>query len=827
MTVTGIINQSARAERARNLGPLNGLDFVLVSLQPVGAPTEALLELHFINANSVAAILADVVATPAHMRTIFPVSGGHRVHAGPGAGQVQVTGVAAGADANVLVLTVQPIGDYSTYTLEVDFANIDPVFAELNFKFRPGCFTNDCAPDWKPAPAPETQPGIDYLAKDYDSFRHSLIVAMGQRVPGWRPTSEADFDQVLIDLFSAAADELSDFQDRVMNEAYLGTARKRVSVARHARLMDYHIHQGNQASTWLALELAPPAAGVLAAGVDAWTGPDPGFPTAQHFISRDAQRVDALLNHFGLYTWSDTIPALAAGSTSADLRIASGTMFDANAVRDIFVQGLVTHLLIQEWLNPATGREPGHDPRKRQLLELLPGAEAAETLNDPLTGDFLVRVKWRKQDALRFNYCFVVNCPPPLGRVEDVSLFHGNLVRVHHGAQRDVEFIEPGTPIVAPNQRHFERKNRPREPFGVTCRLPDGPLAYTDTPTGGEVPPRSTIALTVTVPAVGVDPWDERIDLVHSDDGVETGDSFIVETDELGQSAIHFGNGTNGRALPNGASVQCAYQVGYPLDGNVGADSIVGVTAGANPLLIGATVWNPFDASSDERASASGATIGRAPEMIPEIIRRAPEAYRFRQLRAVTVDDYVRRTEEVPGVSRAAARYAWTGSWRTVRVTVDPEGSTELSDTLRQRVADALEAVRLIGEDIEIRPPRFVPVVIDVVVCASPEYWPADVKSVLVQEFSTGYTPDGRRGFFHPDEWTFGQELHASEIIGRVQRVVGVEHIISVSMRRWDGTAPASSSILALRANEILLVQNDPDQMELGSIDFDVRGGRQ
>ena len=36
---------------------------------------------------------------------------------------------------------------------------------------------------------------------------------MMDRIPGWEPTSEADLDQVLIDLFSAAGDELSDYQD--------------------------------------------------------------------------------------------------------------------------------------------------------------------------------------------------------------------------------------------------------------------------------------------------------------------------------------------------------------------------------------------------------------------------------------------------------------------------------------------------------------------------------------------------------------------------------------------------------------------------------------
>jgi hypothetical protein len=70
------------------------------------------------------------------------------------------------------------------------------------------------------------------------------------------PSSEADLDQVLIDLIAADADEQADYHDRVMNERALATARKRVSLARHARLLDYHIHQGNQASTWLALEVA-------------------------------------------------------------------------------------------------------------------------------------------------------------------------------------------------------------------------------------------------------------------------------------------------------------------------------------------------------------------------------------------------------------------------------------------------------------------------------------------------------------------------------------------------------------------------------------------
>jgi hypothetical protein len=812
-----IFNPEALQERARNLGTHNGLRLLLVTLQPPGNnPVAAQLEVHFYNANELANIVNDVAGNAALTRQIFPISGGHRRLAGPATGQVQVTAVAAGPAAHILLLTVAPIGDYSTYTLGVEYQNMDPIFSTLHFKFRPGCFTTDCAPEWEKAPAPKVNPVIDYLAKDYESFRHTLIAAMSQRVPGWRPTSEADLDQVLLELFSAAADELSDYQDRVMNEAYLGTARKRVSLARHARLMDYHIHQGNQASTWLALQLAPGQNGTLPAGVMAWTGPATLSDASQVFVSRTPARVHSLLSRMGLYTWSDAIPALAAGSTTADLRLTSTAQIDANTVRDLIRSGAITHLLLQEWLNPATGQPPGRDPSKRQTLELLPGDAGAASLQDPLTGAWFVRVRWAEKDQLKHNYCFVINCPPPVGRVADVSLFHGNLVQVYHGRPAEAHFFEPETLLTAARQFYFERTDDGTDRWGTLCRLPDGPLAYQNTSPGGEVPPRSTLAVRVELPGGAIDLWDERISLIHSDDSSENGDHYSVETDEEGRSLIRFGNGTNGRKLPPGAMVHCTYQIGRGLDGNVGADTVVHYAAGFSALLDQATIWNPFDV-----------TDGTAPEPAAEIIRRVPEAYRVRQLRAVTLQDYVRRAEELPGVARAAARYAWTGSWRTVRLTIDPAGTTMLDETLRRQVAQHLEAVRLLGEDLEIRPPRFVPLAIDVALCIHPEYWPEDVQFVLAQEFSEGYTPDGRLGFFHPDHWTFGQELHASQIIGRLQAIEGVAHIISVTMKRWDEATAGTDAIVALRANEIIRVRNDPDHMEEGFIAFDVRGGRQ
>lgn len=887
-----IINEEALKDRGGELDAagLNGIKLILVDhLDTTVSPPLAHLQVHFYNSLSLAGMVTDFDPNTEAGRKIFTISGGHRVPAGWDAGQVHVsTALVNGADDTVVDLTVTPIGDYSTYTLTVDYKagdelKIDPVFSKIDFKFRPGCFNIDCAPTWETYPAPKEEPVIDYLAKDYDSFKHTMIAAMMERVPGWQATSEADLDQVLIDLFSAAADELSDFQDRVMNEAYLGTARKRVSLARHARLMDYHIHQGNQASTWLALELHTDQQLNLPGDFQVWTGISPGDSSSVVFLRRQnnyllfgiesgfqtdlgagnfsislrsqfennnivpslsisittkqvnkewrisdndnkkvyfarnesgiiniyGSHLHYLINRMGLYTWSDSIPALKAGSVTADLKIGDGSEADTKIVESLIRDGIVTHLLIQEELNPATGKTGGVNPGKRQVLELLADEDNVKALEDPLTNLWYLRIAWKERDKLKHNYCFTVDCHD--GKEENISFFNGNLVRVYHGKRQTIVFKDPEEPLAA-NEFHYERSEE--EKWGTICRLPEeyGPLAYKNTPRGGDTPPESTLELEVAVDGSS-DPWDEVISLVHSGTTGERGDHFVVETDEEGRSLIRFGNGINGGKLPGKAVVKCTYQVGSGLDGNIGADKLNNYNEGLFPEID--RTWNPFDV-----------TNGRAPEPAAEIIRRVPEAFRARQLRAVTLKDYEDRAEELADVSQAAARYAWTGSWRTVQVAIDPVGTTELSDELEEKVACHLEAVRLIGEDIEIRPPRRVPLTIEVFLCVHPHYWPGDIKFILEQEFSEGYLPDGRSAFFHPDNWTFGQSLHTSQIFGRVQIVQGVDHVKNITMKRFNEPGTPSREVIHVKANEIIRVRNNPDHMEEGSITFFVEGGR-
>jgi predicted phage baseplate assembly protein len=267
---------------------------------------------------------------------------------------------------------------------------------------------------------------------------------------------------------------------------------------------------------------------------------------------------------------------------------------------------------------------------------------------------------------------------------------------------------------------------------------------------------------------------------------------------------------------PNGI-VTATWRAGLGLDGNIGRDRLTAIVVDPPrfPQTPVTSAWNPFDAND-----------GRAPEPPEEIRRNAPEAYRQHQLRAVTLADYVARAEEVDGVQRAAAAYLWTGSWRTVRITIDPRGTEVLAPELADRVEQHLEPLRLIGEDLEIRRPVYVPLRIELEVCLRDDVWPQDVRFAILEELSDGYTSDGRLALFHPDNWTFGQPLYESEIAGRLQRVGGVEHIARLAITRWDAASPGDGRFVEVGSNEIISVHDDPDHMERGFIELALAGGR-
>jgi len=100
---------------------------------------------------------------------------------------------------------------------------------------------------------------VDYMARDYDSLLKSMRDLVPSRLPEWKSyQSEADFGNVLLELFAHMGDILSYYQDRVANESFLTTAQSRKSIIDHLRLISYRLATAAPASA--VLNLTIPAA---------------------------------------------------------------------------------------------------------------------------------------------------------------------------------------------------------------------------------------------------------------------------------------------------------------------------------------------------------------------------------------------------------------------------------------------------------------------------------------------------------------------------------------------------------------------------------------
>jgi hypothetical protein len=97
---------------------------------------------------------------------------------------------------------------------------------------------------------------IDYMARDAGSFLQSMRALIPEKLPEWTDhESEADFGNVLLELFAHMGDILSYYQDRVANESFLGTAQERRSIIQHLRLIGYTLSTAAPASATLTVSI--------------------------------------------------------------------------------------------------------------------------------------------------------------------------------------------------------------------------------------------------------------------------------------------------------------------------------------------------------------------------------------------------------------------------------------------------------------------------------------------------------------------------------------------------------------------------------------------
>ena len=323
----------------------------------------------------------------------------------------------------------------------VPHAAVDPRFAGVEFVFdidapRPPILR-------APTGSPASHPDISYLKRDYQGLRELMLDRLSATLPAWTERHVPDAWIALIELLAYIGDDLSYYEDAVATEAYLQTARRRVSVRRHARLVDYRLHDGCAARAWVALQVGSPVTLSLhevrfvAAGSELGTGPPLIDATAsppdrwlkyQQYSPLPArigpQRHPANLtlqpehSHIQLWNWGEPDSHLARGATRA-------VLVDGRPAKPLRLE-VGDVLVLEESHDPRTGGVGPADPAHRQAVRLT----AVRRLVDELYDQPLIEIRWDQEDALAFDLAVTAGGHP-------CACASGNVVLVTAGREVD------------------------------------------------------------------------------------------------------------------------------------------------------------------------------------------------------------------------------------------------------------------------------------------------------------------------------------------------------------------------------------------------------
>jgi hypothetical protein len=720
-------------------------------------------------------------------------------------------------------------GDFSVYTLrliqdpdnkELLPEGFDPILSKIDFSFKVTCPTDfDCRQEIRCITREPENPVIDYIAKDYASFRRLILDRLSAIAPEWKERNPADMGTMLVELLAYVGDYLSYSQDAVATEAYLGTARNRISVKRHARLLNYFMHEGCNARALVCFELKSkdhngvkvPEKTKLLTGtmdqdmiVDEADFEDALREEAQVFETMHEIELHFAHNEIQFYTWGEPDCCLPKGATNA-------TLEDIDSSLRLNVGDL---LVFEEIRSPTTGVKHDRDPLHRHYVRL----SKVERKIDPLNGTKVVDIAWDPEDALPFPLCLSEVLDPEKKEEEEeeegpkpVSIARGNVVLADHG------FTLPKEELVKSSLEHKFRPRLPNKP--LTFKGPLKPLLPASRAFNYNVwdaEPDIHLLESEGNGEENMRTWAPRRDLLSSGKFAR---EFVVEMENDGTTQIRFGddkNGMNPESSLDRRKLYALYRIGNGSEGNVGAEAISRIKD--EPFANGiAKIRNPLPA-----------TGGKDREKLDEVKQNAPQAFRIQE-RAVTEADYEEVLKRHSEVQRAKAAIRWTGSWYTVFVTVDRFGGMKADDySFRNDISNFLNKYRLAGYDIEIDEPLYVPLEVKIRVCADRNHFREEVKKALLEAFSSRELPDKRRGFFHPDNFTFGQPVFVSKVYEHAMKVDGVNSVMVEKFGRLGSkdNQDLEKGIIGVGTFEIARLDNDPNYPERGKIEIVVEGGR-
>jgi hypothetical protein len=608
---------------------------------------------------------------------------------------------------------------------------------------------------------------IDYTARDFDVLRTMLQAVADERAGMGLADHPVSQTGALIEQLAYLGDALSYSQDGVATEAYLASARRRISVSRHAELLDYVVGTAQSARVWVrfkaAAQITLPARTQLLAGAAALPVlvPADALPAALAagalvFETLDEVTLEPDRAPYQLASMQHAAARLAPGATSATVA-GSGTGLHAG------------QLILIEPVDPLS-------TPAGQVVRLTQVSDAAQ---DTI-------VEWGQADALVGDEALTQTA---------VQLRVGNLVLAEQAQTHDWAVLPRPVSGVA---------YWPELPFlrpAFTAPAPAGGngtgASATDmlNATGAQI----QAAVEVRAGPEGYfRPWSVRQSLLDSG---PFDPAFVVEVEDDGTARLRFGDGTNGMRPPVGATFEAMVRSGGGSAGNVGIGAIAHIVGIGQPQL---RVRNPV--------SAVG---GADPEPLANVRLHAPTAFRSTD-RAVTADQYSAAALEVDGVADATTIIVPTGTGPLARVRIFAGDWTTPVQPLVAQVADALGRVRPVGVSVDVGGAIAMPVTIELDVTADPDWSLAAIASSIEKTLNARLVGPGQFGF--------ATILYRSEVLTWLMPLAGV---IDATLTRFRFTedaadAPAVDELVP-PFGHIIRIDNDPSAAEMGSVSFRLR----
>lgn len=274
---------------------------------------------------------------------------------------------------------------------------------------------------------------------------------------------------------------------------------------------------------------------------------------------------------------------------------------------------------------------------------------------------------------------------------------------------------------------------------------------------------------------VGGEEWEQVQSLVWASElGGAEDQAFTVEIEADNTAYVVFGDGVFGEIPPEGAQIIASYLVGGGARGNVGAHTLTKLVG--NLTNVGA-VTNP-----------SAATGGHDRESEEELRRNIPSQVITRG-RAVTKSDYKRLLEAFGEVAKVNVHHPQAN---IVEVYVLPQGGGLPSDELKQRLAEFLDNIRMITEDVRILDPELVEVDIEAEIWCEQGYTPHEVATEVYEKLKE-----------HIGQPEFARRLYPSDVYALIQQVPGIVKVDVNKLAR--STDPTDVTAIICEPDEILV----------------------